>query len=65
MGIVAILVICVALLVGLITLPTVFDIVGMFDVATDTPLYSIIQLLPYGFLAIVILAAFWFLVNKT
>lgn len=59
MGVVVLLVVGVALLVGLVTLPTVFDAVELFNVAVDTPLYDIIQILPYAFLGLIVIGIFW------
>ena len=65
MGIVVLLVIGIAGLVGLMILPTVFDIASAFSLVTDTPLYDIIQILPYAFGALIIIGIVWTLVKGT
>lgn len=61
MGIAVILVVGLALLMGLVMLPTVFDIsvAGNLGIPADTPLYDIVNILPYAFFAIVIIGCFW------
>lgn len=65
MGIAVLLVIALGLLMGLIMLPTVFDFCALFSLVPETPLYAIIQILPYAFLGLVIIGIFWTLTKQT
>ena len=61
MGIVKILVIPVALFVGLVLLPTVFNfsVASLWGISTDTPLYDIVNIMPYAFLTLIIIGCIW------
>lgn len=59
MGIVVILVVGIALLVGFAMLPTVTATILGYTAAPATPLYDIVQLLPICFIGLVVLGAIW------
>jgi len=59
MGIAVLLIVGIAVTIGLVTMPTVIDVAGAFNVAVDTPLYDIVQLLPIAFFGLIIVGALW------
>ena len=59
LGIVMLLVVGIAGLVGLVMFPTVSTIVAEYTAESDTPLYDIVKLLPLAFIGLCIVGAIW------
>lgn len=61
MGIAVLLIIGIALLMGLVMLPTIFafSVASMWGIDAATPLYDIVNILPYAFLGILIIGCLW------
>ena len=63
MGIVVLLVVGLAILMGFVMMPTIVEITDLFTAAAGTPLAAIISLMPFAFLGLIIIGCLW-VVNK-
>lgn len=59
MGIGVLLIVGLSILMGMVMIPTVIAVVGEFEMATDTPLYDIVKLLPIAFFGLIIIGCLW------
>jgi len=67
MGIAVLLVIGIAGLLGIMFLPTIFDMASstLLGISPTIPLSAIVDILPYAFGGLIIIGIFWALVRGT